>query len=138
MSIKNVSNNSATDENIYLGKTDYRKISALLENNDSATADALWQEFDRAIVVNDKDLSVGTVCMNATVEFIDRDTQQPSRIQLVYPAQANIAEGRVSILAPVGAALIGLSLGQSIDWPLASGKSRKLQVVAVHLPIDEE
>ena len=127
-----------SQENIYLCKTDYQLISALLEQTDSDVAAALWQELDRAMIVDNDALPANTVCMNASVEFIDRDTQQPSRIQLVYPPQADIAAGRISILAPVGAALIGLSVGQRIDWPLANGKSRNLQVVAVHPPTDVE
>jgi regulator of nucleoside diphosphate kinase len=127
-----------SQENIYLCKTDYQLITALLEKTDADVADALWQELDRAMIVDNDALPANTVCMNAIVEFIDRDTQQPSRVQLVYPPQADIASGRISILAPVGAALIGLSVGQRIDWPLANGKARSLQVVAVHPPTDVE
>lgn len=123
-----------SQENIYLRKSDYQQISALLENTDSAVADALWQELDRARVVDDSALPANTVAMQSQVVFVDLDSGEHMQVELVYPSQADIAAGRVSILAPVGAALIGLSVGQQIDWPLANGRHRRLQVVSVESP----
>lgn len=120
-----------SEENIYLSKTDYATISALLENIDNDIADSLWEEMDRAIVVPVNELPENVVAMYSLVEFIDLDTQQKSRIQLVMPNEADIREERISILAPVGSALIGLAVGQTIDWPLEGGKFRKLQVTSV-------
>src|SRR3546814_13286656 len=56
-------------------------------------------------------------------------------VRLVYPAEADIAEGRMSILTPVGAGLIGLSVGQSINWPDRGGIEHRLTIVAVEQPV---
>jgi regulator of nucleoside diphosphate kinase len=50
---------------------------------------------------------------------------------LVFPGQADIAAGKISILTPIGAALIGLSQGQSIDWKTRDGRSRQLTILSV-------
>jgi regulator of nucleoside diphosphate kinase len=50
---------------------------------------------------------------------------------LVYPRDADLASGRISVLAPVGAALLGLSVGQSIEWPMPHGGTRRLKVSAI-------
>jgi regulator of nucleoside diphosphate kinase len=62
------------------------------------------------------------------------DTGEDRRITLVFPGEADIAEGKVSILTPIGAALIGLSVGQSIDWTARDGRTHRLTVESVELP----
>jgi regulator of nucleoside diphosphate kinase len=52
-------------------------------------------------------------------------------VTLVYPSEANVEAGKISVLAPVGAALIGLRVGQSIRWPLPDGRERTLEVMSV-------
>jgi regulator of nucleoside diphosphate kinase len=59
------------------------------------------------------------------------DTGKELVVTLVYPHDADIDENKISILAPIGAALIGLRVGQVIRWPVPSGKEKRLQVVAV-------
>ena len=68
--------------------------------------------------------------MNSTVEF---ETDKGTRLvlQLVYPEKADIAAGRISILTPIGTALIGLSIGQTMTWVDRDGQSRQLRIVAV-------
>ncbi|MCY1459732.1 Regulator of nucleoside diphosphate kinase [compost metagenome] len=50
---------------------------------------------------------------------------------MVYPKDANADEGKISILAPIGSALLGLSVGEKIDWPAPGGKTLKLELLAV-------
>ena len=69
--------------------------------------------------------------MNSRVRFRDDLTGKQSEVELVYPANANILEGKISVLAPVGTALLGLTEGDSIEWPVPSGKHRALTVVSV-------
>lgn len=71
------------------------------------------------------------VTMHATVRFIDAATDRESTYQLVWPGEADIAAGRISILTPVGAGLIGLREGQSILWPDRDGHERELRIVKV-------
>jgi regulator of nucleoside diphosphate kinase len=72
-----------------------------------------------------------TVTMNSLVLCVDETTGAEHQLQLVYPRDADAAQGKVSVLAPVGAALLGLSAGQAIDWPLPGGRSTRLRVLRV-------
>jgi regulator of nucleoside diphosphate kinase len=69
--------------------------------------------------------------MHATVRFIDEASGKDYSYQLAYPGEADISAGRISILTPVGAGLIGLREGQSILWPDREGHERELKIVAV-------
>jgi regulator of nucleoside diphosphate kinase len=71
--------------------------------------------------------------MGSTVEFRS-DTGQQRRVTLVYPGEADFAQGRISILTPIGAALIGLSPGQSIAWTSRDGRQHRLTVLSVAQP----
>ena len=73
----------------------------------------------------------GVVTMGAQVDFWDDTTGQERRVTLVYPDEADLAAGRLSVLSPVGAALIGLSVGQSIEWETPSRGWRSLTVLRV-------
>ena len=71
------------------------------------------------------------VAMNSSVTFIDLDSGEETRISLVYPSDAKVEDMKISILTPIGTALIGLRVGGKIDWPIPGGKVRRLQVTAV-------
>jgi regulator of nucleoside diphosphate kinase len=63
------------------------------------------------------------------------DTGEDRTISLVYPGQADIAQGRISILTPIGAALIGLRVGQSIDWTARDERTHQLTVQSIEPPL---
>lgn len=94
----------------------------------------LLEETGRATVHSAADLPSGVVTMHATVEFVDEASGQSRTVQLVYPRDADIDAGRISILTPVGAGLIGLREGQSISWPDRDGNERRLTIVKVDRP----
>ena len=71
------------------------------------------------------------VTMNSTVDCIDDISGDTHPVTLVYPRDADAAAGRVSVLAPVGSALLGLSVGQQIDWQAPGGRALRLRVVAI-------
>jgi regulator of nucleoside diphosphate kinase len=71
--------------------------------------------------------------MGSTVAFRSDDGQQ-RQVTLVYPGEADFARGRVSVLTPIGAALIGLSPGQSIAWTARDGRQHRLTVLSVGRP----
>ena len=73
--------------------------------------------------------------MNATVEFVDEASGADRTVELVYPKEADISAGRISILTPIGAGLIGLRAGQSIHWPDRDGKERWLRIISVVQPL---
>ena len=95
------------------------------------TADFLAREIARATIAPSGFILRGVVTMGSQVEFRDDVTGQARTINLVYPDQADLAEGRLSVLSPVGAALIGLSVGQSIEWEAPNGGWRSLTVLSV-------
>ncbi|WP_421991086.1 nucleoside diphosphate kinase regulator [Roseococcus sp.] len=94
-------------------------------------ASLLHEEADRTELVPAEDLPATTVALGSRVEFQEAGTEGTRRVQLVLPGEADIAAGRVSVLSLVGAGLIGLSQGQSIDWPTQDGRMRRLTVVRV-------
>lgn len=95
------------------------------------TSEFLASEIDRATVVPDSDLLPGIVGMGSEVTFRDDATGQTKDVVLVYPKEADIASGRISVTTPIGAALIGLSAGQAISFETPSGGSRSLTVLEV-------
>ncbi len=69
--------------------------------------------------------------MNSRIEFVDEGSGTRRVVQLVYPQNADIAAGRVSILMPVGAGLIRMTAGSSIEWPDRDGRVRAARIVSV-------
>jgi regulator of nucleoside diphosphate kinase len=90
---------------------------------------ALAQELDRAVVLSSGPVPPDLVTMNSTVVYEDEDTGMLREITIVYPPEADSRKGNVSVLAPLGTALLGLSVGQSIVWPFPGGSTRTLRVV---------
>ena len=92
--------------------------------------EALEEEMNRANVVEPTEVQPEVVTMNSTVEFIDDKTGQTFQMTLVYP-DAVTGHETVSIFAPVGSALLGLSVGQSIVWQIPGGRELNLRVLKV-------
>lgn len=113
---------------IIVSSLDYDRIEALLEDGNPA-CDDLRAELQRAEVVESREMPAGVVSMNSVVQLEDVGSGEKMTLALVYPRDA--APGKVSILAPVGSALLGLTRGQQIDWPLPGGRSRQLRVLDV-------
>ncbi|HEY8337860.1 MAG TPA: nucleoside diphosphate kinase regulator [Tardiphaga sp.] len=95
------------------------------------TADFLAREIERATIVPDSDPLPGIVSMESGVTFRDDTSGREKHVTLVYPPSADVETGRISVLTPIGAALIGLSAGQSIDFETPSGEPRSLTVLEV-------
>jgi regulator of nucleoside diphosphate kinase len=91
-------------------------------------ADELLSELERARVAGTTPSN--TVQMGATVEYGSDDGHQ-RRVTLVYPQDADIAQNKISILTPIGTALLGLAVGQSIQWTTNDGRNRTLTILAV-------
>lgn len=117
---------------IVISKSDYSRISELLMKLNQINS-SLAEEIERAQVVGDEELPADVVRVGSIVRFKDVETQQISTLTLVYPEESSSQENRVSILAPVGSALIGLRPGQVIEWPIPRGVKR-IQVLAVEAP----
>lgn len=93
--------------------------------------DELADELDRAIVVQKEQVPTDVVTMYARCSYFDERLGTQREIELVYPDEADPASGKVSVLTPVGSALIGLRVGQEIEWDFPDGSLRRLKVTAV-------
>ena len=96
----------------------------------------LLREINRATIRTAARFPSGVVTMHSRVTFVDAAIGDERTVELVYPGEADISVGRISILTPVGAGLIGLSEGQSILWPDRDGNVRKLSIVKVEQGAD--
>lgn len=116
---------------VIISTGDMARIQSSMKKLNPDAVELLQAELDRATVLPEKGLPDNVVNMGATVTFRDVDSGQVSRCTLVFPHQADASQQCISVLAPVGAALIGLSEGATIAWPVPGGKLRTLEVVSV-------
>ena len=119
---------------IILSSLDYDRLEALLDalpDNAYPSKEGLQAELDRAEVVEPQDVPPTVVTMNSTVRFALEDTAEEFSLTLVYPRDADGKGERISVLAPVGSALLGLSTGEHIEWPGPGGKSIRVRIVEV-------
>lgn len=108
------------------------------ENQQPVVAAMLLEEIERAELHGPGEILDGYVRLNSWATFRDEKTGRVREVQLVLPSQANIAQGRISILAPIGAALYGLKEGACISWPDLDGNERLIRVMRVDQRADEE
>ena len=95
--------------------TDYHKSEYL---------ERLQLEINRAEVVQPKDIPSDVVTMNSTVCIEDLDTKEEEIYTLVFPEDADLRQGKISILAPIGTAMLGYEVGDSFEWEVPAGKRR--------------
>lgn len=122
-----------TPPSLTLTRLDVQRLERLIDSLDDNTPGvaALAAELDRAAqVVGHEDVPTGVVTMNSRVHCREEASGKDYHLTLVYPKDAG-GEGKVSILAPIGCALLGLSVGEQIDWPAPGGKTLKLKLLAV-------
>ena len=110
---------------LFLTERDFVRVMALQPEP------PLRAELERAIVVPAQALPPGVVSMYSRVRYRDEHAGVSRQIQIVLPKDADVAHGKVSVLAPVGAALLGLETGQVIDWRFPAGEVRRLRVEEV-------
>lgn len=104
---------------------DYTQLRGLARDHD------LSDELDRAIVVSSERMPRNVVTMHSRCIYLDENIGVQREIELVYPDEADPTEGKISVLAPIGSALLGLAAGQSIDWKLPGGRIHRLRLVRV-------
>ncbi|HWO10539.1 MAG TPA: nucleoside diphosphate kinase regulator [Polyangiaceae bacterium] len=126
---------AAARSRIQVTKADHERLQRLIEawsdNRDADATEALAEELDRAEVVPAERIAGNVVTMNSRVVFEDQRTAERREVWLVYPHQSDVERGRISVLAPIGSALLGLAVGQAIDWPLPGGQVKRLRIVEV-------
>ncbi|MEZ5549775.1 MAG: nucleoside diphosphate kinase regulator [Pseudomonadales bacterium] len=122
---------------ITITEPDFKTLESLLSSEafrNLPGSEMLQAELDRAAVVSSEEIDTDVVTMNSVVRFVEEGAYKAYQLRLVYPEQAG-EPGTVSILAPVGSALLGLTVGQFIRWPASGGRQLRLRVVSVvHQP----
>ncbi len=120
------------DSRILISHSDFDSLQRLVEQQgggrDALLVERLDQELARAEVV--EQVPPGVVAMNSTVVFEEEEAGTRRQIKLCYPREARAEEGCISVLAPIGSALLGLSEGQCIEWEVPGGR-RRLRIVTV-------
>lgn len=109
-------------------------LALQIEGRSPAVAAMLLGEIERAETHSVDTLPAGTVTIGSEVDFLDESTHRLRTVTLVLPGEADIEAGRVSVLTPVGAGLIGLREGQAIDWPDRDGQPHRLRILGVRRP----
>lgn len=124
----------STKPNITLSTLDAERLEKLLAGT-SANAfpgkDALEAELARAEVLEPRKMPPNVVTMNSTVRFRVADSAEEFTLTLVYPKDMDASGGKISILAPVGSALLGLAQGDEIEWPKPGGGLLKVRIEEV-------
>lgn len=119
---------------ILLTSRDLARLDALLGSlpDDAFPGkDALEIELDRAEVVEPEQIPADVVTMNSTVRFVIEGTSEEFCLTLVYPKDLDSSSDKISILAPVGSALLGLAEGDQLEWPRPGGGTTKVRVKEV-------
>jgi len=118
---------------IYITELDYDRLSGLIDRTrernggDREYLNKLEAELDRAEIVDRKDIPADVVTMRSKVRLKDLVSGESNTYSLVFPTEADSAEGKISVLAPIGTAILGYRQGDTIEWPVPSGV-RKLKV----------
>jgi len=119
-----------TERKIYITEFDKKRLEELIAvaeefgGHDRKDLEALAGELAQAEVVSSKDVPPDVVTMNSKVVLRDIDTSEEMTYVLVFPSDANIDAGAISILAPVGTAILGYAKGDVIEWRVPSGMRR--------------
>ena len=127
---------SRKSTSIYITEPDYDRLSGLIDRTrerngaDREYLNKLEAELDRAEIVDPKDIPADVVTMRSKVRLKDLVSGESNTYSLVFPTEADSAEGKISVLAPIGTAILGYRRGDTIEWPVPSGL-RKLKVEAV-------
>lgn len=118
------------EPNLIISNTDLQRLLPVLDLHDTPASEALATELHRAVIVEPHAMPDDVVSMNSEVVYEDLDSKTRRTVTLVYPKDADATRGRISVLAPVGSALLGLRVGQTISWKLPTG-TRRICVVEV-------
>ena len=119
---------------IYMTNTDHAKLKTLLDNpvltREKTSMRDLVAEMNRAVVVSPEEISSDVVTMRSQVRIKDRTTKEESVLTIVFPNEANIDDGKISVLAPVGIALLGYRVGDVVEWKVPAG-IRSIEILEI-------
>jgi regulator of nucleoside diphosphate kinase len=128
--VKSMKKKSHKQTSIYVTEPDYQRLSGLIqitrERNgvDREYLNKLELELDRAEIVDPKQIPADVITMRSKVRLKDLISGEANTYSLVFPTEANFSEGKISVLAPIGTAILGYKQGDTIEWPVPSGVRR--------------
>ena len=121
---------------IFITRQDQQRLQELLEEaavsrpRDRGDLFALRDELQRAVIVDAHEVPPDVITMNSRAELVDLDNNETAILTLVFPADAAIEENKISVLAPVGAAMLGYRVGDEFEWAVPAG-TRRMRVANV-------
>lgn len=115
-------NTTANSHDLIITEQDLRRLLPVLDTNDTPQAEQLEGELQRAVIVKEPPPDV--VTMNSEVTYEDLSTGTRRTVRVVYPKDADASKGHISVLAPIGSALLGMRVGHEIEWQLPTGRRR--------------
>lgn len=118
----------APDIDMIVTDQDFDRLLELMRATPSRGNDLLANQLALAKLVAQKEAPPDVVTMNSVVQLVDEKSGAAIQIALVYPQRAEPSEGRISVLAPLGVKLLGLRIGQSVDWPTPKGAMKVLKI----------
>lgn len=116
---------------ILITEKDLLRLRNVLSFQNSEEFENLEIELERAKIITDFDVPPDLVTMNSRFRFLNIQDNKEMIITIVYPHEANFVDGKISVLASLGSALIGLRVGQEINWMFPDGKTRTLRILEV-------
>jgi regulator of nucleoside diphosphate kinase len=128
--VQKMKKKSQKTASIYITEPDYQRLSGLIEITrerngvDREYLNKLEAELDRAEIVDPKHIPADVITMRSKVRLKDLVSGEANIYSLVFPTEADFSEGKISILAPIGTAILGYKLGDVIEWPVPSGLRR--------------
>ncbi len=128
---------NSTRNAIHITSQDKQRLDDLLAEVDASNSRsrgdllALTQELERAVVVDPHEVPKDVVTMNSRAEMVDLESDEIVTFTLVFPPDANIDEERISVLAPIGAGMLGYRVGDEFEWKVPQGV-RRMKVTRVH------
>lgn len=117
-------------QNIVITEEDYRRLEWLIDTSrriyrrDADRLEGLERELERAVLVKSDEVSPDVITMNSRVRVKDLENGRELAYRIVFPSEANMADNRISVLAPMGTALLGLKAGATVEWMAPSGMRR--------------
>jgi len=115
---------------IYITEYDLKRLKELVQvgisfaERDRESLEKLQGELDRAHIVEPTAVPGDVVTMNSRVRFKDLDTNQDKVYTLVFPSEAKLEQQKISVLAPIGTAILGYRVGDTVEWRVPGGIKR--------------
>ncbi|MGO1395669.1 MAG: nucleoside diphosphate kinase regulator [Halomonas sp.] len=126
---------------IIINRLDAERLQRLIDNasdKDMAVAELLEEELSRGEIRDPEDIPDDIVSMNSQICFTDLARGSKMIRTLVYPHSLESVPDGISVMAPIGAALIGLRIGDTIEWPLPNNTEARLRIDAIYWQPERE